>query len=370
MNSPMTPLAELALLLRPAAGGLYAVSTGKAEQLAIQERIYGGRGENEVAARWRTALARIRAARVVLLGIPSDTGASILRGANEGPQALRVRLLEDDGDWFERAAARGLVDAGDVFVVPQLLHDEMLSSAQLAATRRAIYPRHEALGLPVSPLSIAERAMHLILDVNPAARVLALGGDHSTALPVVQGLARRHDALAVVQVDAHTDLLEERLGVRYCYATWSFHASQLLGPGRLVQVGVRASRHDRAHWESRYGVRQIWAAEARADPERAIADVLATLEAAGARSVYFSNDVDGTDSSEVDATGTPEAEGLPSALVRELLRRVAERFPLAGGDVMEVAPAIARTPGGRERTLAVAATYLRDTAAALLGAAV
>jgi agmatinase len=362
----VTALEELALLLRPAAGGLYVVSTGRAEQLAVQERIYGARGENDVVARWREALGRIAGARAVLLGVPSDTGAGVLRGSNEGPQAIRGRLLDEDPAWFERAAAKGLVDAGDVFVVPQLLHDEMLSDAQIAATRRAIYPG-VAAPLPVSPLSMAERAVELVLALNPRARILALGGDHSCAWPVVKALSAVHDGLAVVQVDAHTDLLEERLGVRYCFATWSFHAAQLLGPGRLVQLGVRASRHERGHWESRYPVRQVWADEARAHPDAALDAVIAALEAAGARAVYLSNDIDGTDVADADATGTPEPDGLPVELVERLIRRVAARFPLAGGDVMEVAPAIARTPGGRERTLATAARYLRETAAAALG---
>jgi hypothetical protein len=35
---------------------------------------------------------------------------------------------------------------------------------------------------------------------------------------------------------------------------------------------------------------------------------------------------------------------------------------------MEVAPPIARTPGGAERTLGVAARYLRETVDAVLGA--
>ena len=366
----MHPLHELELLLRPAAGGLYAVSTGKAEQLAIQERIYGARGENEVAQRWKDALARIAAARVVLVGIPSDTGASILRGANQGPQELRARLLDDDPEWFARATAKGLVDVGDVFVVPQLLHDEMLSEAQIARTRRAIYPGHDREPLPVSPLSMAERAIALVLQLNPRAAILALGGDHSTAWPVVRSLAAARPGLAVVQVDAHTDLLEERLGVTYCYATWSFHASRLLGPGRLVQLGVRASRHERSHWESAYPVRQLWADEIRRDPARALDETIATLRASGATSVYFSNDIDGTDAAHADATGTPEPEGLSPAFVEELVRRLARELPLVGGDVMEVAPAIARTPGGRERTLATAAGYLRETTAAILGAAV
>jgi agmatinase len=345
------------------------VSTGRAEQLAVQERIYGAKGENDVVRRWREVLARIADARAVLLGIPSDTGAGVLRGSNEGPQAIRGRLLDEDPAWFERAAARGLVDVGDVFVVPQLLHDEMLSDAQVAATRRAIYPG-VAEALPVSPLSMAERALELVLAVNPRARVLALGGDHSCAWPVVKALSAVHEGLAVVQVDAHTDLLEERLGVRYCFATWSFHAARLLGPGRLVQLGVRASRHERGHWEAAYPVRQIWADEARADGAAALDAVVAALAAAGARAVYLSNDIDGTDIADADATGTPEPEGLSVELVEALVRRVGERFPLVGGDVMEVAPAIARTPGGRDRTLATAARYLRETAAAVLGAPV
>jgi len=90
----VNPLDELALLLRPAAGGLYVVSTGKEEQLAVQRRIYGGGSENDVAARWREALALAPAARAFLLGIPSDVGAGFLRGANMGPQAIRSRLVE------------------------------------------------------------------------------------------------------------------------------------------------------------------------------------------------------------------------------------------------------------------------------------
>jgi len=50
----------------------------------------------------------------------------------------------------------------------------------------------------------------------------------------------------------------------------------------------------------------------------------------------------------------------------ELIRRLGREVGLLGGDVMEVAPPIARTPGGAERTLSVAARYLRETADALL----
>jgi agmatinase len=368
----MTPLEELALLLRPAGGGVHLVSSGRDAQAAAQRRLHGAADDEEVRVRFRERLSRIGSARAVVLGVPSDVGAGFLRGANQGPLALRTRLLEDDPGWLARAEANGLVDLGDVFVVPQLLHDDMLSAAQLSASRRALYPAlppEEAARLPVSPLSIAERALDLVFSLNPRAAPVLLGGDHSTAWPAVAALHRARAGFGVVQVDAHTDLLEERLGVKYCFGTWSFHANELLGRGgRLVQVGIRTSRHDRSHWESTLGVRQVWAEEARADPARALDAVVAAVRASGARGVYFSNDVDGTDEAWVDATGTPEAGGLEPDFVVELIRRLGREVGLVGGDVMEVAPPIARTPGGAKRTLGVATRYLRETVDAILEA--
>jgi len=368
----MTAIEELSLLLRPAGGGVHLVSAGRDEQLAAQRKLYGVATDEAVRTAFLERLSRIGRARAVVLGVPSDVGAGFLRGANQGPLAIRARLLEEDPAWLARATDDGLLDLGDVFVVPQLLHDEMLSPSQLAASRRALYPDlapDRAARLPVSPLSIAERALDLVLGIAPAAAPVLLGGDHSTAWPAVAALSRVRPGMGVLQVDAHTDLLEERLGVKYCFGTWSFHANELLGRGgRLIQVGIRVSRHDRAHWESTLGVRQVWAREVLADPDAALEEVVRSVRASGARGVYFSNDVDGTDASWADATGTPEPGGLEPGFVVELVRRLGREVGLVGGDVMEVAPLLARTPGGADRTLGVAARYFRETVDAVLGA--
>ncbi|HSD18508.1 MAG TPA: arginase family protein [Anaeromyxobacter sp.] len=367
----MNAIDALGLMLRPAGGGVHVVSTGKAEQLALQRRLYGAADEETVRARWREDLAGIAGARAVLVGIPSDTGGGIQRGANLGPGAIRARLLEDDPEWPSRARDSGLVDLGDVFSVPQLLEDDMLSDGQRAATARALYPDldpAERARWPVSPLSIAERALTLVLAANPRAKVLALGGDHSAAWPVVKALAAAHPGLGIVQIDAHTDLLPERLGIRHCFATWSFHANELLGRGgRLVQVGTRASGRDRAHWESTLGVRQFWAEEVRAAPAAALDAIVAHVKASGVSAVYFSNDIDGTDAAFADATGTPEPGGLAPDFVSALVARLGREIGLAGGDVMEVAPYVARSAGGGPRTVALAARYLRETIDAALG---
>ncbi len=366
-------LDELATLLRPAGGGIHTVSTARATQERLQRQLYGARDLDEVRGRFRAALAQVPTARGVVLGIPSDVGAGVVRGANFGPQVIRAALLEAAPDWPARLAAAGVVDLGDVFVVPQLLHDDMLAEPQKQATRAALYPDVEPdqrARLPVSPLSIAERALDLVLAQNPGVAPFVIGGDHSTAWPVVAALARaRRDRWAILQPDAHTDLLEHRLGVRYCFATWSYHANELFGrDGRLVQVGTRASGKDQAHWESTLGVRQFWAAECRAHPARTIDAIVAHLRAVGATGVYLSNDIDGTDAEHADATGTPEPWGLdPEWLVR-LVRRVGDEIGLIGGDIMEVAPPLRQIPRGASRTTRLAARYLRETMAATLRA--
>lgn len=365
----MKALEELAALLRPAGGGVHLISSGKAEQLELQKRLYRADTQERVHERFLERLAGIGQARAVLLGIPSDVGAGFRRGANLGPQAIRQRLIDDGVD----LTARGVVDLGDVFVVPQLLHDEMLSEAQLDSSRRALYPQlseTDRRALPVSPLSIAERVWDLVFSQNPAVVPLTLGGDHSTALPAVRALHRVRAGWGLVQSDAHTDLLETRLGVTYCFATWSWHANELLGRGgRLTQVGIRASGRDRVHWESTLGVRQLWASEVLAHPQEALEEVVSHMRRLGAQGVYFSNDIDGTDSRWADATGTPEPFGLEPDWVVELIRRLGREVGLVGGDVMEVAPFITPTSESAHRTVGLAVRYLLETIEAALGTA-
>lgn len=362
---------DLALLLRPPGAGIHLVSTGLARRDALVRRLQGAASDEEALARWRASLEGAATARAVLLGIPSDVGAGFRRGANLAPSAIRERLLDADPGWPARARGAGLLDLGDVFTVPQLLHDEQLAPAQLEACRRALYPSlpaGAAAALPVSPLSIAEHALRAVLAVNPAARVLVLGGDHSCAWPAVAALAAARPGLGVVQIDAHTDLLPERLGIRLCFGTWSFHANELLGRGgRLVQVGIRASRRDQAHWEGALGVRQLWATEVRRDPAAAVRRVVALCREAGVRQVYFSHDVDGLDPAFAPATGTPEPDGIALDTALALVEALGREIGLAGGDVVEVAPDLAPSEAGRTATLDSAVASLQATAAAALG---
>jgi agmatinase len=308
-------------------------------------------------------------ARVAILGIPSDCGAGLMRGAAYGPQGVRQAALRLCPAFQEIAAREGIVDVGDVFVIPHLLHDDMLSDGQRDAAREALYGDAD-VELPVSPLSMAERVVDRLLALNADLRVFVLGGDHSVAWPVVAALARHaREPWAIVHPDAHTDLLPARLGVRYCFATWAYHANELLGRGgRLVQVGIRASGRDKEHWERTLGVRQFWSDEVRARGTGVIDEILAHLRTIGVRRVYLSNDIDATDAAAAPATGAPAPNGLSVAFVRALIQRVGAEFPLLGADVVEVAPPLG-APEDARRTTEVGAWYMLDSLAAMVGVA-
>ncbi len=367
-NGALPPQAELAQILRPAGGGIYVVSTGKEAQLALQKRLYGVDSAAAVDDAFVRTLGRIAQAKVVVLGIPSDTGAGFRRGANLGPQALREAWLAARPTLAADFAAHDVVDIGDVFVVPQLLDDDMLSADQLSRSREAVYTDVPAVlrrALPVSPLNIAERAFALCLQINPNVKLLTLGGDHSTAWPAVKAM---HDAgrrFCILQFDAHTDLLEERLGVRMCFATWSFHANALIGGHqRLVQAGIRASRFQREHWEARYQVVQHWAPALNAMEKDAAVDVVVAAVKATGLPCFLSNDIDGTDAAFASATGTPEDKGLHPDVVDAIIRRVGAEVGVVAGDMMEVAPLLETAAAGT--TLATAIRYLDTTLEALL----
>ncbi len=88
-------------MLRPAGGGIHVVSTGVEELLALQETIYGVSGRAAVENAWQKAL-QSKQAKVCLLGVPSDTGAGLRKGANHGPNAIRTHLMLKQSKGYQR----------------------------------------------------------------------------------------------------------------------------------------------------------------------------------------------------------------------------------------------------------------------------
>jgi len=272
-----------------------------------------------------------------VLGIPSDAGGGICRGAAHGPLALREVLYARHPDWAVR-------DLGDITVVPQLSSDALLSPAQKARSGRAVWGAAYKPSCPVSPLDLLRETLIEGFALRPDFRPFVLGGDHSVSGAIFQALhkAGRTRKLAVLHLDAHTDLLEERFGVEHCFATWAAHAVKTLGkPSAFVQVGVRVSRRPKSYWEKRYGLRQLRAPEVlRQDPTVLAAQLLAGWKKLGCEELYVSFDVDALDPRFVPSTGTPEPGGLDPAWARSLVKLCSQGLPLVGADVVEMAPVL------------------------------
>ncbi len=344
-------LDRLRSFLRPAGNGIYTVSTGFYAR-ALQEKLYG----NDISTAWEDGLSRIRRVKAVVIGIPSDTGAGIRKGANFGPIGIREAFLN------HRTYPKDCLDLGDIICIPHLLEDSMLCETQKKDSRTALYgPDHaNDMSLPVSPLSLMEATLAALFELNPKVQVYVLGGDHSVSWPVVNALVAAGKKFAILHFDAHSDLLEHRLGVHHCFGTWAFHAMKLLPPHALVQVGIRSTRKSKAEWEALHPIKQFWANEIEADEKGNLEKILNHFRDLKLP-LYISNDIDGTDMSFAPATGTPEAKGLRPGFVKGLIQKCREEFEIIGGDIVEVAPPLSGSMEFKtEPTCLLAADYLHS----------
>lgn len=350
-------LDELALYLRPPGQGIHTVSTGRSE-VRKKTQSYMGLGWNPEHS-WREHLRGIASAKVGMLAIPCDTGAGIVRGCARGPEAIREALGQ--APCFE---------LGDVFCVPHFLDEEMLSDAQRQRSQAVLYPEvpeAQRKAMPVSPLGMATRVYQLLAAAAPQLKVMMLGGDHSVTWAPMDALLSTTPAdnadVGVVHFDAHTDLLAERLGVRICFATWAYHANQRLGGGqRMIQLGIRASGHDRGHWEKQEDLRQIWPDEAKELGAQGLAQaVLDHLRRKGLKRIYVTNDIDGTDAYWAGACGTPEGNGLHPDQVAAVIEALSATpdLEIIGADLVELAPALGVDAQATQRSIDTAARYTR-----------
>ena len=203
---------------------------------------------------------------------PRTAGPGWCAGPASGPQALRAALLRQRA----RLRTRWRGDAGVVDV------GRRRRDSAPAARRHA--ERGPEAGLPAGAVSdlVARRWPPRCRSRrcrSPSGRWIASSTSTRAsscwswaAITAWPGRwwrcwrAGGRPALGIVQPDAHTDLLPERLGVRICFATWAYHANDLHRPGRAPGPGRRAGlRPAPASTGSRtLGVRQFWAEEVAA----------------------------------------------------------------------------------------------------------
>jgi agmatinase len=262
-------------------------------------------------------------AAVVILGAPFDGGTSHRAGARFGPQAIRQACyLPHDGsrpslalrtDGLRDLAVR---DAGDV---------EMFS------------------GDIVRALGALQQAVTTVA-ANGAMPVV-LGGDHSITWPDVTGVAAKHGAgrVSVVHFDAHADTGDIEFGSLYGHGQ---PMRRLIESGavrgdRFFQIGLRGywPGPETLQWMAAQGMRSYEMTELTARGIDTCLDEVFAAALDDCDAVFLSVDIDVVDPGMAPGTGTPEPGGLTGRQLLDAVRRVCLELPLAGMDVVEVAPA-------------------------------
>lgn len=341
--------------LCPPGNGVFTVNTAKERKEQLHNALFGQ--ADNINTLWQESINNLPdSGKAVLLGIASDCGGGILRGANWGPLFVRSTLLE-------QYPQLTVFDIGDIRVIPHLLHDKYLNEATLANCRKALYQNANS-EFAVSPLTITEDILHDFYAQFPDKGIFGIGGDHSVSYPLTKAYlqAKKQQGVraAIIHFDAHTDLLVERLGIDLCFGSWCTHILDDLTEHKdLIQVGIRSSGKPKSHWENTFGIRQHWAHEVKEQGvDTIIEKIIAQLQADNIDEVYVSFDIDALDETFAAATGTPEPDGLSPDEAMKILRAVAAQCPITGADMMEIAPFTDSTGLGeisRDRTLAAGA---------------
>ena len=262
-------------------------------------------------------------ADVVILGAPFDGGTSYRSGARFGPQYVRQTCyLPHDGSRPSLALrvdglSRDLTvyDAGDV---------EMYAGDAERSVR----------DLQAAVATVA----------RAGAIPLVLGGDHTIAWPDAAGVAQHvgQGRVSMIHFDAHADTGDVEFGslVGHGQPMRRLIESGAVRGDRFLQMGLRGywPGPETLAWMAEQGMRSYEMTEIVA---RGLDECL--TEAFGIATdacdgVFLSVDIDVCDPGHAPGTGTPEPGGLTARQLLDAVRRIAYELPVAGVDVVEVAP--------------------------------
>jgi agmatinase len=176
--------------------------------------------------------------------------------------------------------------------------------------------------------------------LDGAGRLLAIGGDHTIAYPLLRATRQRFGPPALVHFDAHLDTWQTYFGAPVTHGTPFRRAAEegLFDERHSMHVGIRGPVYAARDLEedAELGFRIVSAM----DIERIGIDgvVARVREIVGDVPMYISIDIDVLDPAHAPGTGTPEAGGLTSRELLGILRGLAGH-PVVGADVVEVSPA-------------------------------
>ena len=238
-----------------------------------------------------------------ILGIPYDRTSSFRAGAREAPFQIRRASYNFEEIHFEHGTdlpRLNIFDQGNC-------EDPFLPEDMMDEVKFFMAPA-----------------------VRDGKFTVAIGGEHSVNIPIIQCF-KKND-IALITIDAHLDSRDEYLGTPYSHACVTRRAAEHLGIDNIFSLGVRSisreelERDDVIPHITSFDIKNKgmeWA-------------VKRALDSIKNERVYLSLDIDGIDPAYAPGTGTPEPFGLDPMDVKNAIGLIGDR--LAGFDVTEVCP--------------------------------
>jgi len=238
---------------------------------------------------------------IAILGIPYDDKSSYMKGAAQGPYAIRqastglmTNEFTESGLSLELETA--MVDLGDVDV----------SGDYVRLTGRILEALRTILGRGAAPI--------------------VLGGDHSVTYPLVKAVAEKYRPLDILHFDAHPDFYDELYDDPHSHACSFARIMEDRLAQNLVQVGIRAASTPQRLNAAKSGARWI---EMKDLPDRLLLEFKNPL--------YISFDMDALDPAFAPGVSHHESGGLSPRQAISIIQAVKARVVAA--DVVELNPA-------------------------------
>ncbi len=251
--------------------------------------------------RFLCSLSSMKKSRTILVGVPFDGTSTFRPGSRFAPNAIREASfgIESYSPYQEKDLKEiKFFDIGDI---PLSYSDFFLNS------------------------KIIESFMYKLIIKGK--KTLCLGGEHLISYPIVKAYKRKYDELAVIHIDAHSDLSDTFRGEKYSHATVMRRIAEIVNFENLYQLGVRSMvKEDKLlpFRESKMCLFDLSKAE----------DYLSEI---GKKPIYLSIDLDVLDPSVLPGTGTPEPAGIPFKEILRLIKLI-KNHRVVGADIVELSP--------------------------------
>lgn len=240
---------------------------------------------------------QISEAHVCILGVPFDGAASVGKGAALGPDKIRdcAKVLPPVNGTGQKFSDLKVYDHGNVEL---------------------------SLDWPNFFANVEEEAFQLL---KSGKFCLFLGGDHSVTIPLSRAFGRIHKGkkIGIIHFDSHPDLCEEYEGSKWSHACPLKRAlDDVIKPVDLAQVGIRAFENEEVDL---YGVTpDLLVIKAhdifKEGYQSAIDKLVSKFKAYDV--IYLTLDIDVLDPAFAPGAGTPEAGGLSSRELLEIINQI------------------------------------------------